>query len=54
MEKKVSIKDMETLLRQLTIKSDASEENVKQMALKALEATGKERVVTVEKKKEGE
>lgn len=48
------IKDLEALLRQLTIKSDASEENVKQMALKALETTGKERVVTVEKKKEGE
>lgn len=48
------IKDLETLLRQLTIKSDASEENVKQMALKALETPGKERVVTVEKKKEGE
>ncbi|MCK4345684.1 MAG: hypothetical protein KAX05_10405 [Bacteroidales bacterium] len=48
------IKDQETLLRQLTIKTDASEENVKQMALKALETTGKERVVTVEKKKEGE
>ena len=48
------IKDMETLLHQLTIKTDASEENVKQMALKALESTGKERVVTVEKKKEGE
>lgn len=48
------IKDIEALLRQLTIKSDASEENVKQMALKALETTGKERVVTVEKKKEGE
>lgn len=48
------IKDMEALLRQLTIKTDASEENVKQMALKALETTGKERVVTVEKKKEGE
>lgn len=48
------IKDMEALLRQLTIKTDASEENVKQMALKALETSGKERVVTVEKKKEGE
>jgi len=48
------IKDLEALLRQLTIKTDASEENVKQMALKALETSGKERVVTVEKKKEGE
>ncbi len=48
------IKDIEALLRQLTIKTDASEENVKQMALKALETSGKERVVTVEKKKEGE
>jgi|AntAceMinimDraft_17_1070374.scaffolds.fasta_scaffold52234_1 hypothetical protein len=48
------IKDMEALLHQLTIKTDASEENVKQMALKALESTGKERMVTIEKKKEGE
>jgi len=48
------IKDLEALLRQLTIKTDASEENVKQMALKALETAGKERVVTVEKKKEVE
>ncbi len=47
---KDKIKDQEALIKQLTQKVDVSEESVKQIALKALDTSGKERIVTVEKK----
>ena len=47
---KDKIKDQEALIKQLTQKVDGSEESVKQIALKALDTSGKERIVTIEKK----
>ena len=43
------IKDQETLINQLTQKVNSSENNVKQIAMKAMETSSKERVITVEK-----
>ena len=46
---KTKIKDQDTLITQLTQKVNSSENNVKQIAMKAMETSGKERVITVEK-----
>ena len=46
---KAKIKDQETLINQLTQKVNSSENNVKQIAMKAMETSSKERVITVEK-----
>ncbi|MCK4661777.1 MAG: hypothetical protein KAT68_02840 [Bacteroidales bacterium] len=43
------IKEQEVTIKQLSQKVNVSEESMKQMALKALDASGKERIVTVEK-----
>ena len=49
---KAKIKDQEALIKQLTDKVNTSETSVKQIALKALESSGKERIITVDKGKE--
>jgi len=48
---KLKIKDQEALIRELTNKVKLSEESVQKIAIKALDSSGRERYIAIEKDK---